>query len=109
MIEKFPSKCSEYLYPHKNKLLYEISKINQKEIRGHICQIIPRLELNQIERNFVFKLFKEYLNDDIRIVKTFVIQALFDLAQLKKNFIPEVKSIIYEHLEKGTPAMKYRA
>lgn len=109
VIEKFTSKHPEYLNPYKNKLLYEISKINQKEVRWHVCQIIPRLELNTKEFDQAFILFKEYFDDNSSIVKTFVMQALFDLAQLNKNLMPRVTSIINDCLESGSPAMKSRA
>jgi len=42
-------------------------------------------------------------------VKTFAVQVLFDLAQLNKNILPEVKIIINSCLKNGTPAMKNRA
>ena len=54
-------------------------------------------------------LFKEYLDDNSSIVKTFAMQALFDLAQLNKNLLPEVTSIINDCLKNGSPAMKSRA
>ena len=94
VIETFTSKHPEYVNPYKNKLLYEVSRINQKEVRWHVCQIIPRLELNTKEFDQAFILFKEYFDDNSSIVKTFVMQALFDLAQLNKNLMPEVTSII---------------
>ena len=109
VIETFTSKHPEYVNPYKNKLLYEVSRINQKEVRWHVCQIIPRLELNTKEIDQAFMLFKEYLDDNSSIVKTFAMQALFDLAQLNKNLMPEVTSIINDCLKNGSPAMKSRA
>ena len=81
----------------------------QKEVCWHVCQIIPRLELNTKEFDQAFILFKEYFEDNSSIVKTFVMQALFDLAQLNKNLMPRVTSIINDCLESGSPAMKSRA
>ena len=109
VIETFTSKHPEYVNPYKNKLLYEVSRINQKEVRWHVCQIIPRLELNTKEIDQAFMLFKEYLDNNSSIVKTFAMQALFDLAQLNKNLMPEVTSIINDCLKNGSPAMKSRA
>ena len=109
VIEKFTTRHPECLHPYKEKLLHEISTLNQKEVRWHICQIIPRLELNKNEIDHVFILFKKFLKDTSSIVKTFAMQALFDLAQLNKDLLPEVKTIINSCLKKGTPAMKSRA
>ena len=83
VIEKFTSRHPEYLQPYKNKLLHEIAGIDQKEVRWHLCQIIPRLELSENEINYAFILCKKYLHDKSSIVKTFAMQALFDLTQLR--------------------------
>jgi|TARA_B100001971_G_scaffold63176_1_gene58173 hypothetical protein len=109
VIEKFTLRHPEYLQPYKDKLLYEIAGIDQKEVRWHLCQIIPRLKLSENEINYAFILCKKYLHDKSSIVKTFAMQALFDLAQLNKNILPEVKIIINSCLKNGTPAMKSRA
>jgi hypothetical protein len=109
VIEKFTLRHPEYLQPYKDKLLYEIAGIDQKEVRWHLCQIIPRLKLSENEINYAFILCKKYLHDKSSLVKTFAMQALFDLAQLNKNILPEVKIIINSCLKNGTPAMKSRA
>ncbi len=109
IIEKFTSRHPEYLHSYKDKLLHEISTFNQKEVRWHICKIIPRLELNKNEIDHAFILFKKFLEDTSSIVRTFAIQGLFDLARLNKNLLPEAKTIINSCLKNGSPAMKSRA
>jgi hypothetical protein len=80
-IEKITVKHPEYLQPYKEKLIKQIAKSKQQEVRWHVAQMIPRLELNQEERTAVFEILLDYLNDRSNIVKTFSMQALADLAR----------------------------
>jgi len=63
VIEKFTLRHPEYLQPYKDKLLHEIAGIDQKEVRWHLCQIIPRLKLSENDIGHAFILYKKYLHD----------------------------------------------
>ena len=43
--EKISVKCPEYLKPFKKKLLNEIAKSEEQEVRWHVAQMIPRHDL----------------------------------------------------------------
>jgi len=71
--------------------------------------MVPRLDLKPRERNSVQEILKRYLDDRSSIVKTFALQALFDLATRHPALRPEVIEILRESLRNGTPAMKARS
>jgi hypothetical protein len=107
-VEKITVVHPEYLIPYKKKLLEQVAFINQQEIRWHVAQLFSRIEWNSDERRQVKDILWTYLTDESRIVKTFSMQALADVAMIDNRFR---KSIIQE-LEKltkmGSPAMQSR-
>jgi len=42
-LEKVSSKHPEYLQPFKNRLIYEVSQIEQQEVRWHVAQMFSYL------------------------------------------------------------------
>ncbi len=48
--EKITEKQPGFLQPYKEKLIKEVAKIEQPEVRWHVAQMIPRLEVDQEER-----------------------------------------------------------
>jgi hypothetical protein len=64
-IEKFTLKHPEYLWPYIEKLIKQIAKCEQQEVRWHVAQMDPRLELNQEERSAIFELLLDRLNREL--------------------------------------------
>ena len=60
-IEKITVMHPEYLRLYKEKLIKQIAKIEQQEVRWHVAQMDPRLELNQEERSAIFELLLDRL------------------------------------------------
>lgn len=73
-----------------------------------MAQILPRFKLTGPERRAVVTLMKSYLTDEIRIVKTFAMQALAEIAIQDNQYLSEVVKIIAKLMENGSPAMKAR-
>ncbi len=107
-IEKITSKHPEYLHPFKKRLICQIAKIEQQEVRWHLAQIFPRLRITPKEKGEVVRILFDYLEDKSKIVKTFSMQALSDLAEkdivLRSRVINSLKKLI----KTGSPAMKSR-
>ena len=61
VVEKVTVCHPEYLVPYKRKLINEVSKISQQEVRWHVAQLFSRLELTKNERNAVLNILSEYL------------------------------------------------
>ena len=109
VIEKITREHPEWLKPFKNKFLNKIVKIEQKEVRWHMAQILPRFRLTKKEREDVYNLMLTYLKDDSRIVKTFAMQALSDLSMLDNSYFNRVYSIIKQLEKDGVPSQQSRA
>ena len=78
------------------------------QVRWHVAQMLPRLELTEQERRRVFRVLLGYLNDPSSIVRTFAMQALVDVARESPALLPVVRRRIRKLAVDGTPAMKAR-
>jgi hypothetical protein len=107
-VEKITAACPEYLAPYKKRVIRLAAMAEQQEVRWHLAQLLSRLELSAPERRRVVETLTEYLTDTSRIVKTFAMQALADVAAQDS----ELRAPIMERLKKltrtGSPAMRSR-
>lgn len=107
-VEKITAKRPELLRPYKNKLILDVAATEQKEVRWHVAQMLPRLELNEEDRKRVLRILLGYLNDSSSIVRTFTMQALADVGRDSAALLPRVRRRIAELSITGSPAMKAR-
>lgn len=107
--EKVTALHPEYLEPYKTLLLETVVAVDQPEVRWHVAPMLTRVFLSEAEQKQVFEILTGYLSDKSRIVKTFAMQALSDLAKCNEAFRPSVIGLIRETVNSGTPAMKARA
>jgi hypothetical protein len=107
-VEKITAHHPEYLYPYKTRLISQVVQVEQKEVRWHVVQMMPRLELDREERNRIVEILIAYLDDASKIVKTSAMQALADLAQQDVSLLPRVVPLLRECTRSGSPAMQSR-
>jgi hypothetical protein len=107
-VEKITAEHPEYLQPLKAKLIHQVAKSEQQEVRWHVAQMVPRLDLSVEERALVVTILLGYLNDRSKIVKTFSMQALADLAEEDAHLRGRLISLFEDLTETGSPAMKSR-
>jgi len=107
-VEKITARHPEYLRRYKTQLIGPLARVNQKEVRWHVAQLLPRVQWNESEMQRVLGILMNYLNDTSSIVKTFAMQALADLAHRNPELIPQVLTHVQELTAIGTPAMKAR-
>jgi len=107
-VEKGTAIHPEYLAPYKKALLKSLVKVEQSEVRWHVAPMLARLPLSKSEQAAVIDALTGYLNDRSSIVKTFAMQALYDLAERYKALRPIALARIQERVAIGTPAMKAR-
>lgn len=110
-VEKITRFNPLYIAKHKQELLVCGYKINNKEIKWHIAQMLPRLCLNTGEAANVWQLLFNWAMDktNSNIVRVNAIQGLFELLkilpcnglsfqlllnQLKKEDIPSINARI---------------
>jgi hypothetical protein len=106
--EKVTSVHPEYLAPYKHSLLKSLAKVEQVEVRRHVALMLARLHLSASEQTGVINLLTGYMNDRSSIVKTFAMQALYDLSERYEALRPVALMHIEEFIAIGTPAMKAR-
>jgi hypothetical protein len=107
-VEKITASHPEYLAPHRRTLIGPVARIDQKEVRWHVAQLLPRVAWNTAERKQVISLLEGYLHDNSSIVKTFAMQALADLSRRSPELRPIVLRRLRELTVSGTPAMRAR-
>jgi hypothetical protein len=107
-MEKISLVHPEYLWPYKAFLIEQAATSRQKEVRWHLAQVLPRLKLNQKDRERVVELLMSFFDDNSSIVKTFAMQALADIARQDPTFHSLILTHLRELTATGTPAMKAR-
>jgi hypothetical protein len=107
-IEKASALNPKLIQPYKRDILNRVAVIPQQEVRWHVAQIIPRLQLKPRDRDNAVSILFDYLDDKSSIVKTFAMQALADLAErdslLRKRVLPVIEFLAAS----GSPAMRAR-
>lgn len=73
--EKLTVTNPEWLRPFKVQLIKLATRTKQPELRWHLAQMLPRVELSWRDRVIVAAALQRYLRDHSRIVKTFAMQA----------------------------------
>lgn len=108
-VEKASRIRPELLVPHKERLLGDLARIAQKEVRWHLAQMLPRLPLCPAEIKRAVRILEGFLQDRSAIVRVNALEALVVLARGDAGL--EAKAL--EHLETavaaGTPSEKARA
>ena len=107
-MEKASLQHPDCLQPNKKKYIHEFALIEQQEVRWHLAQIFPRLNLTFEERAVVIKILMTYINDKSNIVKTFSMQALTDLSMDEPALRLKTRKIIEKLIVNGSSAMKSR-
>jgi hypothetical protein len=107
-VEKITVQHPEYLFPYKTRLIQEVAAIGQREVRWHVAQMLSRLELTPAERHTVAEILISYLQDKSKIVKTFAMQALADIAEQDGALFPGILKQLEVLTLEGSPAMKSR-
>ena len=89
-------------------MLTELAAIDQREVRWHVAQLLPRLALTPPQRAQAISILRRFLDDDSRIVRTFAMQALADLAEHDEQMRRWLLPLLAELTRTGTPAMRSR-
>jgi hypothetical protein len=107
-VEKLTATHPEYLRPYKKRLFEQIAKIDQQEVRWHVAQLFSRLEWSPKERRVIVDIFNDYLTDKSKIVKTFSMQALADIAEHDAELRSQIIKLLESLTRTGSPAMRAR-
>jgi hypothetical protein len=107
-VEKITFKHPEWLQPYKEFILAKAAIVDQQEVRWHVAQILPRLDLSNDDVQVAVDILKGFLDDDSRIVRTFTLEALVGFIEKDANLEAWVIPLIEKFVEEGSPAMRSR-
>ncbi len=108
-LEKVSSKHPEFLQPFKKRLINEVSKIQQQEVRWHVAQMFSYLKLDDVERDAVMQILFSYIDaSNSNIVKVFSLQTLTELAEQDNNIRYMVMKKLKEMMKISSPAVVNR-
>jgi len=108
-IEKISRIKPAYLQSFKIRLINDVSQVEQQEVRWHVAQMLPRLELEKEEIPQIFNLLIHWIEiSNSRIVKVNSLQALADMAEKYTDLKPLVINKVEEIITSGSPAMVSR-
>ena len=107
-VEKITQRRPDLLQGLEDRVLAEVAAIDQQEVRWHVAQLLPRLVLTPPQRTQAITILRGFLDDDSRIVQTFAMQALADLAEHYERLRRWVVPLLAELTRTGTPAMRSR-
>jgi hypothetical protein len=108
-IEKASRKQPDLLEGYKRALLRLFHSDEQKEIRWHLLQMLPRMRLTQKEQRDAFHLCRSLLNDPSRIVAAEALTALCKLAELQAQLLDEAVLLLKANSRSDSAAVRARA
>ena len=107
-VEKITAQRPDLLRPFKRKLWAIAGSSSQQEVRWHAALILPRVALSSKERALALDILFDYLRDKSSIVKTFAMQAIWDLGATDPKLKTQIIPLIEELTLVGTAAMRAR-
>jgi hypothetical protein len=107
-LEKLTVTNPEWIQPFRVQLIKLAARATQQELRRHLAQVLPRLELSRRDHVIVVAVFRRYLQDQSRIVMTFAMQGLTDLAMQEPRLRAPIRRLISSLRRTGSPSMKSR-
>ena len=108
-LEKASRVAPAILGPHKRELLRLASVASQQELRWHLAQMLPRLELTARQRMNCLALLRGYLGDRSRIVTACALEALWDLGEAGGVRPQWIRAVVERSALTGSPSLKARA
>lgn len=107
--EKVSRQKPELLSAHKDRLLGLMQTATEAELRWHLSQIVPRLDLTARERADAIEVLKGFLHDRSRLVQAFALQALVDLTVDDPAQRRLIGGVVETLAKTGSPAVRARA
>lgn len=109
-VEKVTREHPEYLDAHRQQLFSVLKSADHKELKWHIAQLIPRIELSANELSQVWHILAYWaLNkNESKIVRVNALQGLFDLAKLHHGLKPDLEKITHALQHELVPSIQAR-
>jgi hypothetical protein len=108
-LEKATRGRPQLLRPYKAELLGLAEETSSRELQWHLAQILPRLALSGREQRRVLETMHRYRLSDSAIVRTFALQALFELSAGSPQMRAAVVELLDDVASSGSAAERARA
>lgn len=100
----------ELLRPYKDRFIDRLADpANSHLCRACLLQALRALELAPDDVSLLKDMLLDFMHSESSIVKTFSLNLLVDFAEADASLRPEVMPLLWDALERGTPAMRARA
>lgn len=109
-VEKLTSKHPEFLRPHKSQLLSVLKSADHKELKWHVAQLVPRIDLTAEELNDVWHTLAYWVlnKNESKIVRVNALQGLFDLSKGNAGLKEEFQNIMLAMEHEMIPSIQAR-
>ena len=108
-VEKITRTEPTLLHPFKPELIGLAEEVAAKELKWHLAQILPRFPLTKREQHRVLRILQRYRESDSAIVRTFALQALFELSAKDAGLRRAVNEWLEQAASCGSAAERARA
>ncbi|HMS85666.1 MAG TPA: hypothetical protein PKD12_18645 [Nitrospira sp.] len=106
--EKLTVANSQWLQPFRRQLIGLAAQAEQKELRWHLAQMLPRLDLSGQDRQMAVTILRRYLGDHRCIVRTCAMQGLADFAQQDTRLTKSIRPILSRLIRTESASIKSR-
>jgi len=104
-LEKATVRDASAIAPFRKELVDFLSQTEQKEMRWHLAQMVPRLPLDTRERRIAVAALERYLEDSSSIVRTCALEALSRLASRNSTLQARIQELLRAAERNGTPEL----
>jgi len=109
-VEKITARHNEFLNPHKTQLLSLLKSAINKELKWHVAQLLPRLNLDEQEVHEVWSTLSYWVQNpnESKIVRVNSLQGLHDLVQRFPMLKEEFERVIHKIEREPIPSLQAR-
>ncbi len=108
-LEKITQRHPELLQQYKTNLVDDISRIQQQEVQWHFTELVTRVKLTVADLKQVVQVLEQNLKvSKSNIVRTFSIQAIYDLSLKYEGLEDLVKRLLIEYKDDESAAVRSR-
>lgn len=109
-IEKITQKNSLFLQPHKTQILELAGKADHIELKWHLAQLLPRLDLTEPEFTTAWKCLAKWAGNtnESKIVRANSIEGLFHLLQIRKEMKQVFNKMVMKIINENIPSLNAR-
>jgi len=108
-VEKITLRHPELLQQYKTNLVDDVSRIQQQEVQWHFAELVTRVKLTVADLKQVIQVLENNLKTSkSNIVRTFSIQAIYDLSLKYEGLGDLAKRLLIEYKDDESAAVRSR-